>query len=94
MNLTVTTIAKSLADYLAPCFPSVAFYEDPNQQGSRTPCMFLQTRYNYLTLETGGFWRRRLGLDLTYLAVSYTHLPARRCIRRENWGWKVNRSGQ
>ena len=42
MNLTVTTIAKSLADYLAPCFPSVAFYEDPNQQGSRTPCMFLQ----------------------------------------------------
>lgn len=26
MNLTVTTIAKSLADYLAPCFPSVAFY--------------------------------------------------------------------
>ncbi len=67
MNLTVTTIAKSLADYLAPCFPSVAFYEDPNQQGSRTPCMFLQTRYNYLTLETGGFWRWRLGLDLTYL---------------------------
>ena len=67
MSLTVTTIAKSLADYLAPCFPSVAFYEDPNQQGSRTPCMFLQTRYNYLTLETGGFWRRRMGLDLTYL---------------------------
>ena len=67
MNLTVTTIAKSLADYLAPCFPSVAFYEDPNQQGSIPPCMFLQTRYNYLTLETGGFWRRRMGLDLTYL---------------------------
>ena len=54
MNLTVTTIAKSLADYLAPCFPSVAFYEDPNQQGSRTPCMFLQTRYNYLTWWAGG----------------------------------------
>lgn len=67
MNLTVTTIAKSLADYLAPCFPSVAFYEDPNQQGSIPPCMFLQTRYNYTTLETGGLWRRRLGLDLTYL---------------------------
>lgn len=67
MNLTVTTIAKSLADYLAPCFPSVAFYEDSNQQGSIPPCMFLQTRYNYTTLETGGLWRRRLGLDLTYL---------------------------
>ena len=67
MNLTVTTIAKSLADYLAPCFPSVAFYEDPNQQGSIPPCMFLQTRYNYLTLETGGFWRRRMAPNLTYL---------------------------
>ena len=67
MNLTVTTIAKSLADYLAPYFPGVAFYEDPNQQGSSTPCMFLQTRYNYPTLESGGFWRRRMGLDLTYL---------------------------
>ena len=51
MNLTVTTIAKSLADYLAPCFPSVAFYEDPNQQGSIPPCMFLQTRYN-----ASSFW--------------------------------------
>ena len=45
----------------------MAFYEDPNQQGSIPPCMFLQTRYNYTTLETGGLWRRRLGLDLTYL---------------------------
>ena len=54
MNLTVTTIAKSLADYLAPCFPSVAFYEDPNQQGSIPPCMFLQTRYNYTTWRPAG----------------------------------------
>ena len=43
MNLTVTTLAKSLAGYLAPHFPGVAFYEDPNQQGSTAPCMFLQT---------------------------------------------------
>ena len=41
MNLTVTTIAKSLADYLAPCFPSVAFYEDPNP-----------VSYTHLTLPT------------------------------------------
>lgn len=67
MNFTVATIARSLADYLAPHLPGVAFFEDPNQQGSTAPCMFLQTRYSYLALETGGHWRRRMGLDLTYL---------------------------
>lgn len=67
MNLTVSTISKSLADYLAPSFPDVTFYEDPNQQGSKPPMMFLQTRTNRLTLETGGYWRRIMGLDLVYL---------------------------
>ena len=67
MNLTVSTNSKSLADYLAPSFPGVAFYEDPNQQGSKPPMMFLQTRTNRLELETGGFWRRILGVDLVYL---------------------------
>lgn len=67
MNLTVSTISKSLADYLAPILPGVAMYEDPNQQGSQPPCMFLQTRYNRLKLEMGGYWLRTLGLDLTYL---------------------------
>ena len=67
MNLTVSTISKSLADYLAPSFPGVTFYEDPNQQGSRPPMMFLQTRTNRLALETGGFWLRTLGVDLVYL---------------------------
>lgn len=67
MNLTVSTISKSLADYLAPILPGVAMYEDPNQQGSQPPCMFLQTRYNRLKLEMGGYWMRTLGLDLAYL---------------------------
>ena len=67
MNLTVSTISKSLADYLAPSFPGVTFYEDPNQQDSQPPMMFLQTRTNRLTLETGGFWLRTLGIDLVYL---------------------------
>lgn len=67
MNFTLSTLGRSLADYLAPHFPGVQFYEDPNQQGTKPPCLFLQTRYSYLTLEAGGFWRRRLGLDLTYL---------------------------
>lgn len=67
MNLTVSTISKSLADYLAPSFPGVTFYEDPNQQNSKPPMMFLQTRTNRLELETGGYWRRILGVDLVYL---------------------------
>ena len=73
MNFTLSNLARSLSDYLAPTLPGVTFYEDPNQHGSKPPMMFLQTRYSSLTLETGGFWRRRLGLDLTYL-LDY-HLP-------------------
>lgn len=67
MNLIVSTLAHSLADYLAPVLHGVTMYEDPNQQGSQPPCMFLQTRYNRLKLEMGGYWLRTLGLDLTYL---------------------------
>lgn len=67
MNLTVSTISKSLADYLAPILPGVAMYEDPNQQGSQPPCMFLQVRYGRLSREMSGYWLRRLGLDLVYL---------------------------
>lgn len=68
MNFTVSTISKSLADYLAPSFPGVTFYEDPNQQGSKPPMMFLQVRYDLKRLETGGFWMRTTGMDLTYMA--------------------------
>lgn len=67
MTFTVSTIAKSLAGYLAPVLPGVAMYEDPNQQGSQPPCMFLQTRYNRLSKEAGGYWLRTLGIDLVYL---------------------------
>ena len=73
MNFTVKTIAQSLADYLAPAFPGVAFYEDPNQQGTKTPCLFVQQRYSNLKKEVGGYWMRHIGLDLTYL-VDY-NLP-------------------
>ncbi len=67
MTFTITTAARSLADYLAPVLPGVTFYEDPNQQDSAMPCAFLQQRYAYLELRTGGRWLRRIGLDLTYL---------------------------
>lgn len=68
MNFTVSTIAKSLADYLAPVLPGVTMYEDPNQQDSQPPMMFLQQRFSYITRETGtDRYLRRIGLDLTYL---------------------------
>jgi len=67
MTFTIQTVARSLADYLSPLLPGVAFYEDPNQQGSAMPSAFLQQRYSYLTLQTGGRWFRRIGLDLTCL---------------------------
>ena len=73
MNFTISTIAQSLAAYLAPSFPGVTFYENPNQQGTQTPCMFLQQRYAYTKLHPSGRWLRQVGLDLTYL-VDY-NLP-------------------
>ena len=69
MNFTISTIAKSLAD-----FPGVTFYEDPNQQDSKPPMMFLQQRYAHIEpRRNNGYYLRRIGLDLTYL-VDY-NLP-------------------
>lgn len=74
MNFTIQTIAKSLANYLASSFPGVTFYEDPNQQGSKAPMLFLQQRYAYVEpRRNSGYFLRRIGLDLTYL-VDY-NLP-------------------
>lgn len=67
MKFTIATLARSLADYLAPHFPGVTFYEDPNQQGSRPPMFFLQTRYASVENLLDGRYLRTLGLDLTYL---------------------------
>lgn len=73
MNFTVSTVAKSLAAYLAAHFAGVSFFEDPSQQGTKTPCMFLQQRYAYIDRRLSGRFLRRIGLDLTYL-VDY-NLP-------------------
>ena len=67
MNLTVNTIALSLANYLKPLLPGVMFLQNPSQQGAKMPCMFLQQRYSNISLQTGGFFLRTIGLDLTYL---------------------------
>lgn len=67
MNFTVKTVATSLASYLSAFFPDVTFYENPNQQNTKTPCMFLQQRYSEIKPQSGGYYLRKIGLDLTYL---------------------------
>lgn len=68
MTFTISAVSKSLADYLAPYFPGVTFYEDPNQQDSRPPMLFLQQRYAYIQpRRQSGYFLRRIGLELTYL---------------------------
>lgn len=67
MTFTISTVARSLADYLSPYLPGVTMYEDPNQQGTQCPAMFLQQRYAHTEKQLDGYCLRRIGLDLTYL---------------------------
>ena len=67
MIFTIENVARSLADYLAPFLPGVTFFEDPNQQGSEMPCLFLQQRYSRVRKRLSGRWLRTIGLDLTSL---------------------------
>lgn len=67
MTFTVTTLARSLAEHLAPVLPGVQMLEDPAQQGVEPPCMFLQQRSSDICRRVGGRWERTLRLDLTYL---------------------------
>lgn len=67
MNFTITTLARSLAEYLAPFLPDVQMLEDPAQQGVETPCMFIQQRGSDIKPYPGGRWLRTVRLDLTYL---------------------------
>ena len=67
MNFTISALAQSLADYLAPYFPGVSFYANPNQQGTKLPCMFLQNRGGEIRLRQAGRWLKTVRLDLVYL---------------------------
>ena len=67
MKFTVRTLAKSLAGYLSDKFPGVTFYEDPNQQETKTPCFFLQVRHSNIVPKTNERYLRTIGLDLVYL---------------------------
>lgn len=66
-------LTRSLADCLAPSLPGVTFYDDPNQQGTKLPAMFLQRTRANIDLKMGGRFLRRLGLDLVYL-VDYNQV--------------------
>lgn len=67
MTITMQGLTRSLADYLAPALPGMTFYDDPNQQGSRMPAMFLQRTKAKIMGKTGGRFLRELGLDLVCL---------------------------
>ena len=67
MTFTMSSLSRSLADYLAPILLNVEFYEDPNQQDTVCPCMFLQQRYSKISLKQAGRFLRTIGVDLTYL---------------------------
>lgn len=68
MTFTMQALTRSLADYLAPALPGFTFYDNPNQQGTQTPAIFLQRTRAKITKRLGGRFLRQLGLDLVCLA--------------------------
>ena len=54
MTVTMQGLTRSLADYLAPALPSVTFYDNPNQQGTKLPALFLQRTKAKITKKLGG----------------------------------------
>lgn len=67
MTFTMQALTHSLADYLAPAMPGFTFYDNPNQQGTKTPAMFFRRTRAKITKRLGGRFLRQLGLDLVCL---------------------------
>ncbi|MDE6901665.1 MAG: hypothetical protein K2P22_02850 [Lachnospiraceae bacterium] len=72
MIFTMPALARSLANYLAPELPGTSFYADPNQQGTRSPALFLRQTTARLSPQPSGIFLRRLGLDLVYQEQFHT----------------------
>lgn len=72
MIFTMPALARSLADYLSPKLPGASFYADPNQQGTRSPALFLRQIFAKISPQPSGLFLRRLGLDLVYQDRFYT----------------------
>lgn len=60
-------LTRSLANHLSPFFPQASFYADPNQQGTKTPCFFVQQRFASIESKIGSRFLRKIGVDLVYL---------------------------
>lgn len=73
MTFTMQALSRSLADYLAPALPGVTFYDNPNQQRTKMPAMFLQRTKAKIAMKNGGRFLRQLGLDLVCL-VDYNRV--------------------
>lgn len=67
MIFTMRDLTRSMAGYLAPDLPGVNFYDNPNQQGTKLPAMFLQRTRAKIAMKMGGRFLRQLGLDLVCL---------------------------
>ena len=67
MIFTIQAISGSLASYLAPELPGVTFYDNPNQQGTKPPAVFLRRTNARIAKKMGDRFLRTLGLDLVYL---------------------------
>lgn len=72
MIFTMPALSISLANYLAPELPGASFFADPNQQGTRSPSLFLRQTHAKISPQPSGLFLRRLGLDLVYLDRFYT----------------------
>lgn len=73
MIFTMQALSHSLADYLAPALPGVIFYDNPNQQGTKMPAMFLERTKARITKKIGSRFLRQLGVDLVCL-VDYNQV--------------------
>lgn len=67
MTFTIETIADSVAGHFSTLLPGVMWYEDPNQQGTKCPCAFLQLMSSDVKRRQAGRLLRTLRFDLTYL---------------------------
>lgn len=67
MKFSIESVARSLAGYLKPMLPGVTFYEDPRQQKTQLPALFLQLISSTVELRRARYLLRTLKFDLTYL---------------------------
>lgn len=67
MIFDINQIAYSLAQHLEPYFEGVVFYEDPVQQSTNAPALFIQSRGASIEKKISNRYLWTLRLDLVYL---------------------------